>query len=408
MSSSDSRHDRPEAHAWRRLARNAGLQTESILSTVRDRFDARFRPDRPVQVIGYRGHANDDRATVSCRVLRYSKQPNDNPEALWELLQASYRRFETDELAGARVRLTLADQNHEATTDDEGYAHFDFAPPTDQLGTLSAQLSLPDIDGSRDDEVQIVRASPAARFGIVSDVDDTVLVTEATSLLRMMRLTLLSSSASRVAFDGVAPFYQALVAGGNPLFYVSSSPWNLYEFLDDFMAARGLPSGPLLLRDFGLDSDKLIAGPHERHKFGAISSVLERHADLPFVLIGDSGQHDPEIYRRIVEAYPDRIRAIYIRDVSEDARDAAVRDHVAALEAQGVPMLLVPDTLAAARHAATLGLIDEAALPGIGEGVEADRAPNAAVDDQPELAAAEVASNGQPGERGEGDERGEG
>ena len=378
--------EHPEASAWKRLAHDAGLQVEQILSTVRDRFDARFRPDRPVQVIAYRGHADERRATVSCRVLRYKEQPNDDPEAVWELLQASYRRFETDELPGARVRLTISDRELDAVSDDEGYAHFDFEPPATHGTALSGRLSLPDIDGSRDADVQIVRPSASARFGIISDVDDTVLVTNATSMLRMMRLTLLSSSASRVAFDGVAPFYQALVKGGNPMFYVSSSPWNLYEFLDDFMATRGLPSGPLLLRDFGLEQDRLVAGPHERHKFAAISSVLERHASLAFVLIGDSGQHDPEIYRRVVEAYPDRIRAVYIRDVSEEARDAAVREHIAALEAQGVPLLLVPDTLAAARHAAELGLIDADTLPAIARAVEKDHAPNPAADDQPDFA----------------------
>jgi len=386
MTPPDNEQDRPEAAAWKQLAHHAGLGVETILSSVRDRFDARFRPDRPLQLIPYRGHADAQRATASCRVLRYTERPDGTPVTLWGNLQASYRRFETDEVAGEPVRLEIADLQLDAISDEEGYAHFDFTPPAAGSGNLVAQLSLPDREGVPPVELEIVRPSATARFGVISDIDDTVLVTRATSMLRMMRLTLLSSSASRVAFDGVAPFYQALVKGGNPIFYVSSSPWNLYEFLDDFLRVRGLPAGPLFLRDFGLDRDKLVAGPHAKHKGAAIAAVLERHGELPFVLIGDSGQHDPEIYRDMVEAYPGRIKAIYIRDVTEAARDAAVREHGVALEAHGVPLLLVADTRAAAEHAASLGLVDADALPAIDEAASRDRAPNAAADEQPDLA----------------------
>jgi len=386
MTPSDNERDRPEAAAWKQLARHAGLQAESILSTVRDRFDARFRPDRPLQLIPYRGHADARRATASCRVLRYDARPDDTPESLWGNLQDSYRRFETDEVAGEPVRLELGELQLDVISDAEGYAHFDFTPPAMGAGHLIAHLSLPDHEEVPPIELEIVRPSATARFGIISDLDDTVLVTKAISMLRMMRLTLLTSSASRVAFEGVAPFYQALVKDGNPMFYVSSSPWNLYEFLDDFLRVRGLPAGPLFLRDFGLDRDKLVAGPHAKHKSAAIAAVLDRHDELPFVLIGDSGQHDPEIYRDIAEAYPGRIKAIYIRDVTEAARDAAVREHGVALEAHGVPLLLVADTCAAAEHAASLGLIDAEALPSIDEAASRDRAPNAAADEQPDLA----------------------
>lgn len=377
-------NDEPGArrNAWRALAQRIGLGAEHALATVRDRFDARFRPDRPVHVIPYRGHANATRTTLSCRVLRYRQAPDNDPATLWGALAASYRRFETDELPGATVRLQLGDTTTELASDAEGYARFDVpTPPGD--GDLQGTLSLPDQPDAEPVSVGVTRPSPKARLGVISDLDDTVLVTEATSLLRMMRLTLLSSSASRVAFDGVAAFYRALARGGNPVFYVSSSPWNLYEFLSDFLATRQLPTGPLFLRDFGLTETQLVAGPHDEHKLAALAEIIERHPELPFVLIGDSGQHDPEIYRRTAEAYPGRIRAIYIRDVSDAPRDAEVGAHVAALEALGVPMLLVPDTFAAATHAAALGVIDQAALDEIRQDVRADKAPHPAVDEQP-------------------------
>ena len=334
-------------------------------------------------MVPYPGHASATRATLSARVLVYTEPPDGDPESLWTRLQTSYRRFETDEVPGARVRLACGELELETLTDAEGYAHYDFAPPAGE-GNLGVTLWLPDSPEAPPASATLLRPRDDAPFGIVSDVDDTVLVTDATSVLRMMRLTLLESSASRVAFPGAAAFYTAMVRRGAPLFYVSSSPWNLHEFLEDFMRLKGLPLGPLLLRDLGLDENKFGAGTHGDHKLEAIRSVLERHASLPFVLIGDSGQHDPEIYATVCREHPGRIRAVYIRDVAEDFRATEVHRLVEELAGLGIDMLLVPDTLAAARHAATLGLIDDGALANVAGDVNADLAPHEAADEQPD------------------------
>ena len=397
---------------WKDLAHRLGLNAERAFEHVRNRFDERFRPDRPLHVVPYLGHANDERATVSARVLVYTEPPDGSPDSLWHRLQASYRRFETDEVPGARVRLRAPGVDVEGTTDAEGYVHFEFRPPSADearagrvgsgaggaarelagdiaegrsgAGTAGFEvtLSLPDSPQAPEASTAVVRPGPEARVGVISDVDDTVLVTEATSMIKMMRLTLLGSSESRVAFPGVGAFYRALAGGANPLFYVSSSPWNLYEFLVDFMRLNGLPEGPLLLRDLGIDEDKLGAGTHGGHKLDAIRSVLDRHAHLDFVLIGDSGQHDPEIYETIAGEYPGRVRAIYVRDVAGPARDAEVDAIAARLGRTDVEMLLVPDTLAAARHAASIGLIDAAELDAVAAEVRADLGPHEAVDAQ--------------------------
>ena len=405
--------DTPSGGGWKAIAHRLGLDAERVFERVRDRFDERFRPDRPLHVVPFRGHANATRATVSARVLIYTEPPDGSPDSLWHRLQASYRRFETDEVPGARVRLRAPGVEFEAETDEEGYVHFDFRPPTPEAaragrvasgagGTearevatelaegrsgagadgFAVTLSLPDSPEAPEATTVVVRPGPDARLGIVSDVDDTVLVTGATSMLKMMRLTLLESSESRVAFPGVGAFYRALTDGANPVFYVSSSPWNLYEFLVDFMRLKGLPDGPLLLRDLGIDEDKFGAGTHGGHKLEAIRSVLERHDGLDFVLIGDSGQHDPEIYETIAGEFPGRVRAIYVRDVADDFRDRAVRDIVERLAATGVEMLLVPDTLAAARHAEAAGLIDAAELAAVEAEVGRDLGPHDALDGQ--------------------------
>ena len=216
-------------------------------------------------------------------------------------------------------------------------------------------------------------------FGVISDIDDTVVRTQATNLLKMARITFLGNARTRLPFKGVAAFYQALQQGPaedgrNPLFYVSSSPWNLYDLLVHFFELQGIPQGPLLLRDLGLDREKFIQTGHRHHKRAQIERLFLRYPDLAWILIGDSGQKDPEIYRDVVRRHPGRVLAIYIRDVSRRRRDRAVRALGDAASDEGVPLHLVADTAEAAEHAAASGFI----TPGAVAAVRQDRDRDAA------------------------------
>ncbi|MFN2169325.1 MAG: phosphatase domain-containing protein, partial [Anaerolineae bacterium] len=237
----------------------------------------------------------------------------------------------------------------------------------------AAQVTLPEVDhaGSPLAASGATLIPPAAaEFGVISDIDDTVLQTYATDLLKLARTTLLHSAEERLPFAGVAEFYHALQAGPdsrqeNPIFYLSSSPWNLYDLLVDFMALNQLPDGPLLLQDYGLDGEKVLKQGHAEHKLTRIRELFALYRDLPFVLIGDSGEHDPELYAQTIREFPGRVRAVYIRDVSDSERDATVTALAAQAAVDGVDLVLVADSAAAARHAARNGLIDPAALPAI-------------------------------------------
>ena len=136
----------------------------------------------------------------------------------------------------------------------------------------------------------------------------------------------------------------------NPVFYVSSSPWNLHSFLLAFLRHRGFPPGPVLLRDL-LGT---AAGREQKH--GRIQEVLDLHPQLAFVLIGDSGEEDPEIYADVVRANPGRILAVYIREVRLDPGDGRVEE-VSTAGTEDVPFVLAADSDAVRRHAAGLGLL---------------------------------------------------
>jgi phosphatidate phosphatase APP1 len=199
-------------------------------------------------------------------------------------------------------------------------------------------------------ELDVRVPSSSAAFGIISDVDDTVIRTGVQRAGQMIVHTLTGSELTREPFPGAAELYRDLVAAVNPIFYVSSSPWNLHAFLTAFLDHHGFPRGPLLLRDL------LGTGAGREPKHGRISEILDLHPDLRFVLIGDSGERDPQIYADIVRSHPGRILAVYIREVRLDPGDGRVEE-VVSTWGPDVPFVLAADSHAVRRHASALGLL---------------------------------------------------
>jgi phosphatidate phosphatase APP1 len=340
----------------------------------------------PYGIVAYRGYAASDRALVLARVLQEQGiEPADPAHGRWRNLVHALRRLESDPLPFARVRATVAETVTELTADDEGFLH-DWVPlpaPPRGAGWHPVELELVDQRrGARGRaRAQVLAPAPAARFGVVSDMDDTVLQSDVIDFVRAARLVLLENARTRLPFHGVAAFYRALErgAGGadaNPVFYVSNSPWNIYDVIEDFLAAQGIPAGPLLLRDWDLG---LRLRRRPGHKATAIPEILATYPDLPFVLIGDSGQEDPEIYRAVLGDHPGRILAAYIRNVTRHPeRDASIRRLADEVRAAGSILVLADDTLAIAEHAAEHGWIATSALAEIGEEKRADEGTTSA------------------------------
>ncbi len=321
-----------------------------------DRRPSRIPANRRVVIHPYRGFGRANELLIRGRLLvEKSITRVQGAESAWRDVLNTYRRFQSDEVAGARIVATFRDALVEGVTDAEGYfkmtlcpSELDLSLPWHEVGlvapehgvTVVAPVLVPPVD---------------AQFGIISDIDDTIVQTNATSLVRMVR-SVVRNAASRLPFEGVGDLYRALHAGRNPVFYVSSSPWNMHDLLQDYMDLNGIPHGPMFLQDWGIDEDTFITTAHETHKLEQIRILLDYYPALRFVLIGDSGQHDPEIYLRVIQAHPGRILAAFIRDVTPDVRDQAVANIVAASHAAGVEMLYVQHSAEAATHAARLGL----------------------------------------------------
>lgn len=341
---------------------------------------------RTYQIAGYRGYGTGERAHVIGRVIEQRGiAPPSAHDSVWRNLLNTYKRMDSDPLPFARVRARLGDTEQIIVADDEGFfrAWLPVAeplPPDSLWHPVELEL-LPtpgaDVDVAR--ATGFVLAPPdSAAFGVISDIDDTVIQSRVSNFLQAARTVMLGNARTRLPFPGVAAFYQALQrgAGGaarNPIFYVSSSPWNLYDVIGDFLDIQGIPSGPLLLRDWDLDRLALSSARHLEHKGGVIREILATYPRLPFILIGDSGQRDPEIYSTLVREFPRRILAVYIRNVTQDPeRSASIQRLAEEVIAAGSTLILADDSLAAARHSAEQGWIARDALDAVQQDKRAD------------------------------------
>jgi phosphatidate phosphatase APP1 len=366
---------------WTLLRRIVG-ETEAAIDWAKYHVRRRREPG-VYHIQPYRGHGTAEVLHLSGRVFEGSPVPAasaDDPTLL--NLRHAVRRLASDEVPAARVRASVGDVQRTILTDDEGYFEVTL-PVTTSPGAGEAwravTLELLDprpANGVVQANALAIVPPAGARFGIISDIDDTVVQTDVANVLRMLRLVLLANAHSRLPFAGIAAFYRALHNGSagaftNPIFYVSSSPWNFYDLLTEVFEVHDIPVGPLRLKDYGLSRDLLLSRGHEEHKIGSIEKIFATHPALRFVLLGDSGQHDPEIYHEVVRRHPGRVETIYIRNVGTAARGAEVHAIAADISAYGAEMVLVQDTLAAARHAAEHGLIDPASLGEI-EGCRAE------------------------------------
>src|SRR5688572_2312572 len=244
--------------------------------TVRDLIAERL-PRGPLGVVVYDGFGTRDRVLVHGRALRDERIAAPTAEdTRWRNLWATLRRADADPLPHAVVRVTIGASGQDFAADDEGF--FSGWMPAlqperidDEWVQMHAELKSPIGDAP---VIAHGRAlSPAFRPDVlvISDIDDTVLQSKVTNLLLAVRTMLFENARTRLPFPGVAAFYQALRrgasgAGRNPLFYISSSPWNLFDVIKQFLEIQDIPSGPLLLRDVDLGLSVMASRHHHVHK----------------------------------------------------------------------------------------------------------------------------------------------
>lgn len=376
---------------WKRLFYKLGNASENYFDSLKLKLRERLGLDMDLHILTYMTYANAEELYLRGRVLLNKNIEVNDRDSVWKNLQNTYKRLNSVEVPGAKLKVSFSDTQQEFMSDEDGYfelpLRLKMPLPAEELWhhplieLLEAPIAFQKPIQAR---AQVMTPPSTAKFGVISDIDDTVLTTHAQSLLKSAYMTFMNNAYSRLPFEGVAAFYQALQQGvsgaeENPVFYVSSSPWNLYDLLVDFLEINRIPKGPLFLKDYGFTHNKLFSESHGIHKPKQIRNILKAYPHLRFILIGDSGQHDPEIYAEVIKEFPGRILAAYIRDVSLEERDLEVKQISEGMLSHEVEMVLAENSFSAAEHAAAKGFIHPGMLPLIkAEKKAAEASPDSA------------------------------
>lgn len=328
----------------RRFVHAAIADMERDLDRISDLLADGEGLEQRVRVLAYAGYRNAERAHVKGRIVRYA--PGfAKAEGTLDRLRAMLAIYDSDELPDVAVRVAGYGVSLETISDEEGYFSFDMPvdrPLPEVTEWEQVTLSTPGRTAQQADiAVPVLAPGANLNWGIISDIDDTVVETGATNFLKNWRRVLIDQPAERLAVPGAATLYKTIAvdhrAPARPFFYVSSSPWNLYGFLTEFMELNAIPHGPMFLKDYGIDQNRLINAGHDAHKLAAIETILTAYPKLRFLLIGDNGQRDVTIYAKVVQDFGNRVAGVFIRDVDGSCREGPEGELLEKIEAQGVP-----------------------------------------------------------------------
>ena len=324
--------------------------------------------DQPVVKL-YRGFGNDKQLTIFGHVLRRSALPRKNyrDRHLVNLL-AVLRLFLVRPYPQASVRIHVGEQVIQIQADADGYFRIEvpivkplppgWHPVRAQLvsQTLTPETILAEGDG------QVLIPHPT-RFMCISDIDDTFLISHSATIAKRLLVLLTENAHSRMPFAGVVAHYQLLAEADsgpdvtNPFFYVSSSEWNLYDYILEFARKNDLPDGVYLLSPLKRLSQVLKTGRGKHHtKLDRIAQIIETYPNRQFILLGDDSQQDPIIYESIVRQFPGHIRCVYIRQIHAEHK-ARTENLMTTIEANGVACCYFAHSADARAHSMAIGLI---------------------------------------------------
>jgi len=324
----------------------------------------------------YRGYANDREVVVQGHVFRrYPSSQDLYDRKGFRYMRSVLQLFTVKTVANARVRFLFEGKETETRTLFDGYFRFAL-PLTDQLSSgwhsfsviLDDQINGKPVHLTRKDDLLV---PSKGGYTIISDIDDTFLVSYSGTVLKKLYVMLTRNVESRKPFEDVVKHYQLLslagksgeASGKNTFFYVSSSEWNLYDYINRFIVKHGLPKAVLKLKNIkdSLTDFLSSGGGSHQHKQTKIEHIVTFYPRHQFILLGDDSQHDPTIYENISKIYPKNIRAIYIRQTGSSPKPevAAILTNIASL---GVSTCYFDHSNEAILHSVREGIITKEAL----------------------------------------------
>lgn len=316
----------------------------------------------------YHGYGDVTQLVVYGHVLKLSPLPRKKYTSNWLTNTFSLLRlFMVRPYANAKVRMRWNNQTLETQSAADGFFHFEWKPEqtlstgwhpvfVNYVHPLNDEIILATGEGS-------IFIPHICQYACISDIDDTFLISHSTNFRKRLFVLLTENAQSRKPFEGVVRHYQLLSkagAGGeelNPFFYVSSSEWNLYDYIKEFSRKNELPEGIYLLNELKRLSQVLKSGQGKHAtKFFRIARIIETFPLQKYILLGDDSQEDPAIYASVVEHFPQKIYAVYLRRVNF-SNEPAVRELISRIQDAGVACCYFKHSSEAVEHSQKIGLI---------------------------------------------------
>ena len=350
----------------------------SFLDKLEKKFLHLFKLTNEPVVKVYHGYGNVSQMIVFGHVFSLSPLPRKKyRKNFWTNTFALIRSFMVVRMPGVAVRMVWGGTVCETTTAKDGFFRFEWkhqAPMAAGIYKIQVQYYSKETRAVFATGIGSVIIPHINQYSFISDIDDTFLVSHSSNLRKRLYVLLTKNAHSRKPFEGVVKHYRLLagakttVESPNPFFYVSSSEWNLYDFIKEFTRKNDLPEGVFLLSQIKRLSEVWKTGATKHGtKFMRIARIFEAYPTQRCVLLGDDSQQDPVIYAGIVTHFPGRVVSVYLRHVYEK-NITNVREQIKAIEAAGVEVCHFVHSAEAIEHSYRIGLLqknEEASTSGV-------------------------------------------
>ncbi|MBT8319687.1 MAG: App1 family protein [Gramella sp.] len=307
----------------------------------------------------YRGYVNDDELVVFGHLFRSWAPDKFSIEKKGiRHAHAILHKFRIKPLENFEVRLKFRDLEVTTKTQEDGYFRFTVPYDTElEPGWHGYEVTCKMFDFGMIEKGQLLKPFPG-KLGIISDIDDTFLISHSNSFFKKLYVMLSKNINKRKVFDDVVKHYTRLSQAGqdsteatNSFFFVSSSEWNLYDFIEEFASMHDLPKAVIKLKKIKTGLRDFVSsgrGNHD-HKFIKIKDIISFYPKLKYVLLGDDSQHDPFLYEKICKTFPLNIKAVYIRQTTSKQK-GEVQKVMANLNTMGVSTCYFRDSEKAIHH----------------------------------------------------------
>ncbi len=327
--------------------------------------------DKPTVKV-YHGYGDDKQVLVYGHVFRLS--PKERKRYRKNFVTNSFallRLFMIKPYRNTRVRINWDGREMTTTTANDGFfkLEWDVKQPLEpgwheiMVDMLSATGEVVTSGKGK------LHVPYSTQYGCISDIDDTFLISHSSTIFKRLYVLLTENAYTRKPFKGVIDHYKYLAYAAtipgkpNPFFYVSSSEWNLYDYIRDFSEKNEMPEGVFLLSQIK-QLKQLFKTGQTKHsgKYIRIVRILKAYPSHRFILLGDDTQQDPYIYASIIKDFPGQIIAVYLRRVNKRNVEK-VTEVIKEYNMAGIEYCYFENSTEAIDHSRNLNLLAEKEKP---------------------------------------------